>query len=88
MLPGVTRMKGVSTETPREASDRSVRATHCEQRLQLREQKNTYRDFKNSQDALMQSEPCTCRIQTVRRGQVVRIAQQATGVQLLNVEQE
>ena len=36
----------------------------------------------------MQSEPCTCRIQTVRRGQVVRIVQQATGVQLLNVEQE
>ena len=32
-------MKCVSTETPREDSDLSVRATHCEQRLQLREQK-------------------------------------------------
>ena len=45
MLPGVTRMKCVSTETPREYSDRSACTTHCEQRLQLREQKNTYRDF-------------------------------------------
>ena len=43
----------------------------------------------------MQSEPCTCRIQTVRRGQVVKwsgYVQQGpgvgTGVQLLTVEQE
>ena len=34
---------------------------------------NTHRDLKISQEALLQSEPCTCRIQTVRRGQVVRI---------------
>ena len=54
---------------------------------------NTYRDVKNSQEALMQSEPCTCRIQTVRRGQVVRTCATkgtgiGTGVHLLAVEQE
>ena len=54
MLPGVTRMTCVSTETPREASDRSVRATHCEQRLQLREQKHLPRlqEFTRSADAV------------------------------------
>ena len=77
MLPGVTRMKCVSTETPQEDSDRSACATHCEQRLQLREQKTlteTSPEVTRNADAC---EPCTCRIQTVRCGQVVRI--RATG---------
>ena len=56
MLPGVTRMKCVSTETPREDSDRSACATHCEQRLQLREQKTlaeTSQEVTRSADACL-----------------------------------
>ena len=74
MLSSVTRMKCVSTETPREDSDRSVRATHCEQRLQLRDQKTlteTSPEVTRSPDACLSL--ARVAFNTVRCGQVVRI---------------
>ena len=56
MLPGVTSMQCVSAETPREDSDRSVCATHCEQWLQQREQKTlteTSQEVTRSADACL-----------------------------------
>ena len=41
ILPGVTGMRSVLTETQREDSDRSAYVTHCEQRVELREKKFT-----------------------------------------------
>ena len=87
-------MNCVSTETPQEDSDRSLRATRCgQQKKSTEEPENTHRDFtRYNKKRWRMSEPCTCRIQTVRCGQVVRMRATGnwcrTGVQLLTVEQE
>ena len=53
-------------------------ATHCEQKAPTEGTENTYRDLTRwNKKRWCMSEPCTCRIQTVRRGQVVKI--RATG---------
>ena len=82
-------MKCVSTETPREDSDRSVRATHCEQRLQLKEQKTL---TETSQDVTRSADACLSLARVAFKLCVVvkwsGYMQQGTGVQLLTVEQE
>ena len=93
MLPGVTRMKCVSTVTPREDSDRSVCATHCEQRLQLREQKTlteTSPEVTRSADARLSCTRVAFKLCVVVKwsGYVQQGSGVGTGVQLLTVEQE
>ena len=82
-------MKCVSTETPREDSDRSVRATHCEQRLQLREQTTL---TETSPEATRSADACLSLARVEFKLCVVvkwsGYVQQGTGVQLLTVEQE
>ena len=82
-------MKCVSTETPREDSDRSACAAQCEQRLQLREQKTlteTSQEVTRSADACLSLARVALKLCFVVKcsGHV----QQGTGVQLLTVEQE
>ena len=89
MLPSVTRMKCVSTETPREDSDRSACATHHEQKLQLKEQKTL---TETSQEVTGSAEACLSLARVAFKLCVVvtwsAYVQQGTGVQLLTVEQE
>ena len=89
MLPSVTRMKCVSTETPREDSDRSACATHCEQRLQLREQKTlteTSQEVTRSADACLSLARVAFKLCIIDKWS--EYVQQGTGEQLLTVEQE
>ena len=75
-----------------------IRIDHCAQHAAVKknpteEPENTHRDFtRHNKKRWRMSEPCTCRIQTVRVGQVVRMRATGnwcrTGVQLLTVEQE
>ena len=86
-------MKCVSTETPREDSDRSVRATHCEQRLQLREQKTlteTSPEVTRSAYACLSLARVAFKLCVVVKwsGYVQQGTGVGTGVQLLTVEQE
>ena len=74
ILPGVPRMICVSAETPREDSDRSECITLCRQKAPP---EGTVNNSQNFTKRWCVSEPCACRIQTVRRGQEVRI--RATG---------
>ena len=89
MLQGVTRMTCVSTETPREHSDRSPCTAHCEQRLQLREQKTL---TETSQEVTRSADACLSLARVAFNLCVVvkwsGYVQQRTGVQLLTVEQE
>ena len=89
MLPGVIRVKSVSTETLREDSDRPACATQCEQRLQLREQK---RFTETSQEVTRSADACLSLARVAFKLCVVvkwsGYVQQGTGVQLLTVEQE
>ena len=81
-------MKRVSTETPREDSDRSACATPCEQRLQLREQKTL---TETSQGVARSADACLSLARVAFKLCVVvkwsGYVQQGTGVQLLTVEQ-
>ena len=92
MLPGVTRMKCVSTETPREDSDRSARATHCEQRLQLREQKTPpeVTRFHKKRLCSLSLARVAFKLRVVVKwsGYVQQGTGVGTGVQLLTVEQQ
>ena len=86
-------MKCVSTETPREDSDRSVRATHCEQKLQLREQKTlaeTSPEVTRDADACLGLARVAFKLCVVVKwsGYVQQGTGVGTGVQLLTVEQE
>ena len=89
MLPGVIRVKCVSTETLREDSDRPACATHCEQKLQLREQKTL---TETSQEVTRSADACLSLARVAFKLCVVvkwsGYVQQGTGVQLLTVEQE
>ena len=76
-------MKCDATETPREDSDRSVCATHYEQRLQLREQKTL---TETSQEVTISADACLG-LARVAFKLVVKwsgYVQQGTGVQLLS----
>ena len=84
MLPGVTRIKCVSTDRPRESSDRPACTTHCEQRLQLREQK-TLTETSQEVTSLSLARAALILCVVVKWSGYV---QQRTGVQLLIVEQE
>ena len=89
MLPGVTWMECVSTETPREDSDRSACATHCEQRHQLREQKTlteTSQEVTRSADACLSLARVAFKLCAVVKWS--GYVQQGSDVQLLTVEQE
>ena len=66
MLPGVKDEMCFHRDTARGFGSISARNT-LRTKAPTEGTENTYRDFKNSQEALMQSETCTCRIQTVRR---------------------
>ena len=73
MLPGVNKDEMCfHRDTARGFGSTSARDT-LQAKAPTEGTENTYRDLKNSQEALMQSDPCTCRIQTVRRCEVVRI---------------
>ena len=82
-------MQRVSAETPREDSDRSVCATHCEQWLQLREQKTL---TETSQEVSRSADACLSFARVASKLCVVvnwsGCVQQGTGVQLFTVEQE
>ena len=82
-------MKCVASKTPRENSDRSACATHCEQRLQLREQKTL---TETSQEGTKSADACLSLARVAFKLCVVvkwsGYVQQGTGVQLLTVEQE
>ena len=83
----------MSTETPREDSDPSVRATHCEQMLQLREQKTlteTSPEVTRSADACLSRARVAFKVCVVVQwsGYVQQGTGVGTGVQLLTVEQE
>ena len=82
-----------STETPREDSDRSVRATHSEQMLQLRELKTlteTSPEVTRSADACLSLARVAFKLCVVVKwsGYVQQGTGVGTGVQLLTVEQE
>ena len=64
-LPDVVKMNCVSTETPQEDSDQSSCATHCEQRLNIREQKYNKRDPNSF---------ARVAFKLVNRGRVIRIS--------------
>ena len=83
-------MKCVSTVPAREDSDRSACATHCVQRLQLREQKTL---TETSQEVTRSAAACLSLARVAFKLCVVvswsgYVQQQGTGVQLLTVEQE
>ena len=82
-------MKCVSTETPREASDRSACDARCEQRLQVREKKAL---TETSQEVTRSAGACLSLARVAFKLCVVvkwsGYVQQGTGVQMLTVEQE
>ena len=85
-------MKCVSTETPREDPDRSLRVTHCEQKFQLREQKTlteTSPDVTRSADACLSLARVAFKLCVVVKwsGCVQQGTGVGTGVQLSTVEQ-
>ena len=82
-------MKCVSTETPREDSDRSACATRCGQGLQLREQKTlteTPQEITRSADACLSLACIAFKLCVVVKWS--GYVQQGTGVPLLTTEQE
>ena len=82
-------MKCVSPDTPRKDSDRSPCVTHCEQRLQLREQKTL---TETSQEVTRIADACLSLARVAYKLCVVvkwsEYVQQGTGGQLSTVEHE